>query len=365
MEGWIKLHRKITEWGWWYDGNMLKVWIWLIMQAKTHDVEYKGEIVRRGSLVTSYAEISKCCSGKCSKEKLSVRQARTILKRLQLSGEITLKSTNQFSIISICHYDIYQGDVTLFDKQVTSERQASDKQVTNLYNKKERNKEINITHSHARDLGFISDLISDDEVYEIRKIYNSRFEGYLPACERMSLNVKMAIRQCLTQFGKGSVDIVFQKLEDAGWLSGGAPSGWRPDLKWIFQMENYQRILNGYYSPKPKSTVQQPPKLTKEEIQEAQSQEKEERLNRQKAKWEEERQRLLGLIDSAYIQNNLSERTRKGIRSGLIAKYNDGTLRKYGIEWTPPVDGPKEDIPTTKNDVVQKDISYIQNILNT
>ncbi len=61
---------------------------------------------------------------------LSIRNVRTCLSTLVKIKNLTIKSTNKFSIITICNWNIYQN--TEFendkqsDKQVTNKRQTSD-----------------------------------------------------------------------------------------------------------------------------------------------------------------------------------------------------------------------------------------------
>ena len=68
---------------------------------------------------------------------LTTQQVRTALKNLQSTKEITIKTTNKYSIITICKYEQYQT----FD---TNEQQTNNKQITNeqqTNNNNGRNKE--------------------------------------------------------------------------------------------------------------------------------------------------------------------------------------------------------------------------------
>jgi predicted transcriptional regulator len=122
MEGWICLHRKFLQWEWAGDANMVALFIYLLLMANTDDgYKWKGIALDRGQLLTGRKELSK-------KTGLSEQTVRTCLKRLESTNEITIKSTNKYSIITICNYRTYQ------DKQENNNQQfnrQSNKQPTN------------------------------------------------------------------------------------------------------------------------------------------------------------------------------------------------------------------------------------------
>ncbi len=133
--GYIKLFRKIQDWGWYDDPNTLALWVHLLVDANWKDnAEWHGEPIERGALITSVAKIS-------ADTGLSDRQVRTALSHLVSTGEIVMKATNKWTKITVCKYDTYQSASTdecqADDEQATSNRQAGDKQPTTL---KESNK---------------------------------------------------------------------------------------------------------------------------------------------------------------------------------------------------------------------------------
>lgn len=76
---------------------------------------------------------------------LSERVIRTCLKALKNFKQLTIETTNKFSILSIVNWDIYQSNGLINDQQddqqtvqsVTNKRPASDQQVTTNKNDKE------------------------------------------------------------------------------------------------------------------------------------------------------------------------------------------------------------------------------------
>lgn len=135
-ETYVKLFRKITEWEWYKDANTARVFIHLLLKASWSGGRYKGHPVEIGQAISGY---------KATAEALGIteRAVRTAFEHLKTTGEVTVKVTSKFSIVTICNYSKYSGGIFENDNQnasqLTSNRQASDKQSTAF--KKERKKE--------------------------------------------------------------------------------------------------------------------------------------------------------------------------------------------------------------------------------
>lgn len=133
--GWIKLHRRLLDWEWISDPDTLVVFIHLLLGANHTEKTWKGVLIPRGSVLTGRKLLS-------LKTGLTERKIRTSLKKLESTSEVTIKTTNKYSLISINNYDIYQQN----DQQKANERPASDQQVTTTKNdKKEKNVKNNNT----------------------------------------------------------------------------------------------------------------------------------------------------------------------------------------------------------------------------
>ena len=100
---WIKIHRKILEWEWYHDTNMVRLFLHLLLKANYEDRKWRGITVKRGQLITCRKELSEATG-------LSEKKIRTCLARLHQTGEIGQQTTNKYSLITICNYDSYQGD---------------------------------------------------------------------------------------------------------------------------------------------------------------------------------------------------------------------------------------------------------------
>ena len=102
MSGWIKLHRKITEWEWYSDANTFRVFMHLLLTANYEDKRWRNIDVKRGQIITGRMELAQTL-------RLSERQIRTALDKLKMSGVITIKTTNQYSLITVENYSCFQN----------------------------------------------------------------------------------------------------------------------------------------------------------------------------------------------------------------------------------------------------------------
>lgn len=122
--GYIKLWRKIEEWTWFHDVRMVGFFIHLLIRANHKDTTYQGFSVPRGSLVCGRNSLSKAT-------KLSAQSIRSCIKRLKSTNEITIQSTNKFSIICIVNYEEYQEKSTIKStSKVTNNQPATNQQLT-------------------------------------------------------------------------------------------------------------------------------------------------------------------------------------------------------------------------------------------
>ncbi len=101
MSGWIKIHRRITEWEWYSDANTFRLFMHLLLTANYEDKRWRNIVVKRGQLVTGRQELAQAL-------RLSERQIRTSLDKLKMSGVIATQTTNQYSLITIGKYDLFQ-----------------------------------------------------------------------------------------------------------------------------------------------------------------------------------------------------------------------------------------------------------------
>ena len=96
----IKLDRKIVDWEWFTDGNVLKLWIYILSNVNVKDKNWRGIEVPKGSMIASVNTLAEACE-------MSVRSVRTCLERLEKTGEISRKTTNKYTLINAIKWEEY------------------------------------------------------------------------------------------------------------------------------------------------------------------------------------------------------------------------------------------------------------------
>ena len=124
MDGWLKLYRSILDSAVFQDAEVLKVWIWLICNVafEQHDTICYGKVItiKPGQIATGRKKIAQCTDLNENK----VYRALTALKSL---GNIEIKSTNKYSIITVVNWDKYQEEN---GKRTSCEQQTNSKTTT-------------------------------------------------------------------------------------------------------------------------------------------------------------------------------------------------------------------------------------------
>ena len=129
-EGFIYLHRKLLDWEWYDDANTFRLFIHLLLKANFKETKYRNNIVKRGQLVTTRTELS-------NELGLTEQQIRTSINKLKLTNEITSKSTNKKTFVTLNRYELYQND----KNKITNK--ATNNQPTNQPTKQPTNNHIN------------------------------------------------------------------------------------------------------------------------------------------------------------------------------------------------------------------------------
>lgn len=101
-KGWIKLHRQILEWEWSDEPTMVALFVHLLLMANSDEGwRYRGVELKAGQLITSLSRLSEATG-------ITIKALRTRLARLVSTGEISVESCKNYSIITISNYAIYQ-----------------------------------------------------------------------------------------------------------------------------------------------------------------------------------------------------------------------------------------------------------------
>ena len=135
----IKLYRSLLDWEWWDDKNVTRLFLTILLSVNWQTKKWHGMTIEKGSVFTSTEHLSK-------KSGLTMQQTRTALNKLKSTGEITIKSTNKGTLVTVENWAKYQfmpEEVTnKSTSNPTNNQQADNKQITHDQQqlKKEKNK---------------------------------------------------------------------------------------------------------------------------------------------------------------------------------------------------------------------------------
>ena len=136
--GFIKLYRSIMDWGWYCDSNTSRLFLHCLLKANYTEKEWQGITIPRGSFITSYEKLAEELS-------LTTSKIRTSISNLIKTNNITHKTTNRYSIITVNNYSSYQNNDTRFDNQIATKSQTNNNQIATTY---KRNKGIKEEHKN-------------------------------------------------------------------------------------------------------------------------------------------------------------------------------------------------------------------------
>lgn len=131
MTGWIKVHRRALHNGWLRNPVLWTFWSYVLLKAshKQHTVVvgYQQVELSPGQLVFGRHQAALDLN-------LTDRQIRTCITRLKSTNNLTVETTNKFSVFTIVNWSTYQDkqgdsdqqDDQQDDRQATSKRPASD-----------------------------------------------------------------------------------------------------------------------------------------------------------------------------------------------------------------------------------------------
>lgn len=112
---WIKLYRKICDWGWYHEPNMVHLYVYFMLKAKL--VINNGSRSEAWQLNSTLRLLTKATG-------ISEKSIRTCLARLQRTGEISYLPgvAHKQSVITLCNYDSYQAAKISTNTVLTQER---------------------------------------------------------------------------------------------------------------------------------------------------------------------------------------------------------------------------------------------------
>ena len=205
--GFVKFHRKILNWEWYQDTNTFRLFFHLIAKAQWKNSRYQGHEVPRGSLVIGRKALALELG-------MSEQSVRTALEHLKSTGEITLKSTNKFTIATIVKYCDFQ-DVPTNEQPTTNQQLTNNQPTTNqqLTTSKERKNIRKKEGKNNKQIVFPENLNTDS--------FRSHWERWVKyRKERRNPLVESTIESQLVFLSKYSEEVaiwIIEKSINKGW----------------------------------------------------------------------------------------------------------------------------------------------------
>ncbi len=144
--GYIKIFRSILDWAWYHDANTFRVFMHLILTANFEPHAFEDITVERGQRVISIKNLADELS-------LSEKNVRTALKHLKKTGEVAVKATSKYSIITIKNYNFYQSAAN--DGRAADTQKASHGR---QYKKDNNNKKDRMSHKRSYDINELEEI---------------------------------------------------------------------------------------------------------------------------------------------------------------------------------------------------------------
>lgn len=322
---WYKQDSGLFDRPWTVDAKAVSLYVYLHCAAYVNDKRLlNGQIIRRGSCPVKYEDIAE-------RTKLTVKEIRLRLKLLAECGEVIVKRTNRGVIVTVCDYDACNTSEDLFETNRADKGQSKGNLGT-IQGQSEGNHYTNIEYKN------IDNKIKRENkalIYEIKDLYNRRFAGKLPEWKRLSEKMVIRVDNCVTRYGRQSVDMVFDQIEHEPFSLGENKTGFIADAFFIFTLEQYEKYLGRYklrVSKKDKPAadatgtvegVGRPPAGKSVGVM----------AEKPPEPTKEEKRRVLLM---QWVEDYRKIPTARNLEI-LTAAYESGELNRLGIDWQPNI----------------------------
>ena len=241
-DGWIKLYRGLLESEVMSDDWLCRLWIVLLLKANSRRGVFKGVTIEPGSFAFSYRVLSEYLG-------VSPNRLRRGLKKLEKSGQISVKATRDFSTVSVYNWSVYQST----DGEGRDTDGHTDGHINGHINgTRTRTKELKNKRKKESNLGKpsiapekLSELIDSwNEIPGVKKCQKRDSAAILKGWAKVQKDPSW--RLCFDDIQK-----ITEMITDTDWLRDQSFFS----LPWLFGSKNSERniekILNGNYKPGP------------------------------------------------------------------------------------------------------------------
>lgn len=235
MEGWIKLHRKMTVWEWYKNPNTFKLFIHCLLIANHEDKQWRGITIKRGQFVRTYANLA-------TESGLTIQQVRTALSNMKSTQDITQSKVGRNLLFTIVSYEKYQDANTIPNTNSTSNQHETQHENNTKSNTKQEykntKKKENINSASASTESDLNALFED-----VWKLYpNKKGKGQVSKAAKERL-LKVGYEELAR-----AIDRYKSELEkDSDWR--------KPQNGSTFFNSGYVDYLDANYEPLDSTTI--------------------------------------------------------------------------------------------------------------
>ena len=255
MQGWIKIHRELTDNMLWEDKPFAKgqAWVDLLLLANHKDKDVligsKKEFVKRGSFITSELKLMERWGWGRKKVKL-------FLNFLESENMIERDANNKRTAITIVNYTFYQDFDSQKEQQMDNKGTVKEQQSDNVGTAEEHKQECKNERMKEYKDTKVS-MQGNSSVNRIIEAWNQlESYGIKPVCRinKNSLRYRNLMAR-LREYGEDEVIQTIEKIKKSEFLQGKTGDGrFQVSFDWFVNPNNFVKILEGKYdeSWKPK-----------------------------------------------------------------------------------------------------------------
>ena len=170
---------KLSEWCWLSDKNIYYAFTRMLFKANYESKQWRDIVVGRGQLVCGVESYA-------AELGFSTQSFRTILKNLKKTGDIKLKSTNKYTVVTICDYDswvCFSSSNNVETNEQTNNQLTDNQQTTNnnIIIEELKKELANASKKKERSSVFVKPTVEEVSTYVLEKGYHfdaERFHSY-------------------------------------------------------------------------------------------------------------------------------------------------------------------------------------------
>jgi len=240
MSGWIKLHRAISQSSIADNPELLALWIHMLVSA--------SHTARRQPVGNQLVELlpGQFVYGRDKfslKTGLSIAKLRASVLLLEKMNQITIKTTNKFSIISITNWSLYQLDnqQTASTQPTDNQQTTTDKNVNNLNNVKNSMPESSTPAPVDSPLNCPHQAIIQiyhDKLPELPRVLDTTWKG-----SSREKDLQARLRHDKRHQTLDFWEAFFDGVARSKFHLGENERSWRADLGWLVKRANFDKMV--------------------------------------------------------------------------------------------------------------------------